>query len=452
MDTVLRGYEVNSATWFYLSLLLIVAVYFRFRRLWSLRNLDLLLLISVSPGLLFLDAARGMPVASESDLANVQSIQSIGYGWLFVTTGLILIRLFFDSWFRRRPLIEQNLNPAGLIFLCVAAFVFQVTRVATESPSAATVAAVRDAEDMLTREPTEGDLPSAPAQRLLSTTGVVFAGMAVDPSMAELVAARVMASLSHLAVILGLVFLGRRHLGDVRLGVAMGTLYLLLPCTAYQVNQVSHVLPAALVIWALVFYRKPMIAGGLMGLACGTVFFPAFLLPLWMVFYGRNGSIRFAVALAGVAAVLISTFAFTSSDPQSFVQQWIGSIDWSVLQFRRVPGVGFWTGVDTVYRIPVMAAFLVMVICLSVFPRKKNIEHLMAHSTAIIVATQLWYPQHGGVYVLWYLPLLIAVAFRPRLAHLVPPESAPLLKAACEADTGEQKDRTFSSTGRQQLQ
>lgn len=451
MHTILRGYEVNSATWFYLSLLLIVAVYFRFRRLWSLRNLDLLLLISVSPGLLFLDAARIMPVATEAQRDEVQSILSLGYGWLFVTTGLILIRLFADSWFKRRPLIEQNLNSGGLIFLCVAAFVFQVTRVATESPSAATVAAVRDAEGILTREATEDDSPSAPSQRLLST-GVVFAGMAVGPGMAEVVAARVMASLSHLAVILGLVFLGRKHLGDVRLGVAMATLYLLLPCTAYQVNQVSHVLPAALVIWALVFYKKPMVAGGLMGLACGTVFFPAFLLPLWMVFYGRNGSIRFAVALAGVAAVLISTFAFTSSDPQSFVQQWIGSIDWSVLQFRRVPGVGFWAGVDTVYRIPVMAAFLVMVICLSVFPLKKNIEHLMAHSTAIIVATQLWYPQHGGVYVLWYLPLLITVAFRPRLAHLVPPESAPLLKAAREADTGEQKDRTFSSTGRQQLQ
>lgn len=451
MDTILRGYEVNSATWFYLSLLLIVAVYFRFRRLWSLRNLDLILLMSVSPGLLFLDAARSMPVFNEVDLEKVRSLRSLGFGWLFVTTGLFLIRLFADAWFRRRPLIEQNLNAAGLTFLCVAAFVFQVTRVATEAPSATTVAAVRDAGDLLSGEAAEADSRTAPAQRLLSATGVAAARLAVDPSVAELVAARVMACLSHLAVVLGLVFLGRRHLGDIRLGVAMATLYLLLPCTAYQVNQVAHVLPAALVIWALTFYQKPMVAGGLMGLACGTVFFPAFLLPLWMVFYGRNGSIRFAVALAGVAAVLISTFAFTSADPQSFVQQWIGSIDWSVLQFRRGHGVGFWAAVDSVYRIPVMAAFLVMVVCLSIFPLKKNIEHLMAHSTAIIVATQLWYPVHGGVYVLWYLPLLLSVMFRPRLTHLVPPESAPLLKAAREAQTGEQTDRTFSSTGRQQL-
>ena len=68
---------------------------------------------------------------------------------------------------------------------------------------------------------------------------------------------------------------GRRHLGDIRLGIAMATLYLLLPCTAYQVNQVDHVLPAALVVWSLTFYHRPMVAGGLMGLACGKPFDPA---------------------------------------------------------------------------------------------------------------------------------------------------------------------------------
>ena len=282
MDIILKGYEVNSATWFYLSLLLIVAVFFRFRRLWSLRNLDLLLLLSVSPGLLILSHASGMPVTTKPEIEAVRSVETFGYGWLFVATGLFLVRLFLDSWFRRRPLIEQNLNSAGLTFLCVSAFVFQVTRVATESPAATTVAAVRQAEGLLSREDSHERTSAGPAQRLLSATGVAAARLVAEPSVAELVAARVMACLSHLAVVLGLVFLGRRHLGDIRLGVSMATMYLLLPCTAYQVNHVAHVMPAALVIWALTFYHKPMIAGGLMGLACGTVFFPAFLLPLWM--------------------------------------------------------------------------------------------------------------------------------------------------------------------------
>ena len=98
-----------------------------------------------------------------------------------------------------------------------------------------------------------------------------------------------------------------------------------------------------------------------------------------------------------------------------------------------------------------MAGFLVMVGVLSVFPRKKNIEHLMAHSAAIVVGTQLWYPQGGGVYVLWYLPLLLTVVFRPRLTHLVPPEATPLLQAARKKTDELRKGRTFSSAGRNKL-
>ena len=37
------GYSLNDSTWFYLSFLLILAVYFKFSRFWSIRNVDLLL-------------------------------------------------------------------------------------------------------------------------------------------------------------------------------------------------------------------------------------------------------------------------------------------------------------------------------------------------------------------------------------------------------------------------
>ena len=53
MEEILSGYHVSAPTWFYLSLILIVAVFFKFGRLWSVRNLDLILLLSLAPGLLF---------------------------------------------------------------------------------------------------------------------------------------------------------------------------------------------------------------------------------------------------------------------------------------------------------------------------------------------------------------------------------------------------------------
>lgn len=435
MDFILKGYAVNDATWFYLSLLLIMAVFFRFNRLWSLRNLDIVLLLCVSPGLL----GQSEP-------------QSLGSIWLFACTGLFLIRLLLDAWFRRRPLLEQNLNASGLAFLCVAAFAFQLANVVTETPREDTIEAVRAAQELVARtDSSHAQLPAAttppesgtsPTSRLLATPTVLLRNYQV--------AAWILAGTSHLAVVLGLVFLGKRHLGELNLGIAMATMYLLLPCTAFQVEQVSHVMPAALVIWSLTFYHRPMIAGCFMGLACGTVAFPIFLLPVWMAFYGRNGAIRFGFALAGVATVLLGSFALTSSNFQSFLEQTIGLVDWSLFQFKSGYGVGFWSNIDQVYRLPVVTAFGVLVIVLSIFPRKKNIEHLMAHSAAIVVATQFWYPQHGGVYVLWYLPLMLTVVFRPKLAHLVPPESAPLLRLAKQTDTSP-TDRPVTLSSRQQL-
>lgn len=51
-------HPVEPATWFYLSSLLTIGLYFKFSRLWSVRNLDLLLLILLAPGLLFVHYGR----------------------------------------------------------------------------------------------------------------------------------------------------------------------------------------------------------------------------------------------------------------------------------------------------------------------------------------------------------------------------------------------------------
>ena len=454
MQQFLAGYQVNDATWFYLSSLLIVAVFFRFNRIWSLRNLDLMLLGAVSFGFLF-EPNIWLTSQQRSETALIE-LEAWKHSWLFACTGLILLRLFLDPVFRRRPLLEQNLNSSGLIFLCIAAFAFQVVNVANEPPSLQTVAQIVDAQHVINGEdPTiknvdqEDASVAGPGMRIAGAAGEIIA-RATGVSSVEFTA-RMLACLSHLAVVLGLVALGKKHLGEKRLGVAMASIYLLIPCTAYNVSHVDHVLPAALVIWAFLFYHKPMVAGSLLGLASGMVFFPVFLLPLWAIFYGRQGALRFSLALAIVAAVMISTFALTSLTSESFVTQFLGSIDWSVLQFGTDSGTGFWTGISHAYRIPVGIAFVVMVILLSVFPRKKNIEHLMAHTAAIVVATQLWYPQSGGTYVLWYLPLVLTVVFRPRLEHLVPPESTPLLRIARNAHKESREDRQFTSTPRQQL-
>jgi hypothetical protein len=407
MEEILSGYHVNEATWFYLSLLLIIAVFFKFGRIWSVRNLDLTLLLSLAPGLLF--------------VKSTYTGSTLGYCWLFAVSGLLLFRLLFDWTLTRRPRMEQNLNPAGMAFLCAAAMLFQSTKIVTEPPDAGAMQTVQHAEDLLKRQDASsmialsdsGEL-TGPASRLLATPVVPLMGGA------DFAAARAMAFLSHLAVLFGLIAVGRWHFSDTNLGLAMGTMYLLLPVTAFDVTKVNHLLPAALIVWAVAAHRQPTVAGGLLGLACGTLFFPVFLLPIWMAFYWGRGAMKFGLALVLTGAVLLGSLLLTSADSNGFYRQTMGSIDWSMLKFQADEGVGFWSLYNPAYRIPVFATFVVLLVSLTIWPLKKNVETLLANSAAIIVATQFWYPDQGGIYVLWYLPLMLVVTFRPRLANLPP--------------------------------
>jgi hypothetical protein len=51
-EILFHYYRVNPTTWFYLASLLSVAVFFKFNRVWSVRNFDLAGLILFAPGLL----------------------------------------------------------------------------------------------------------------------------------------------------------------------------------------------------------------------------------------------------------------------------------------------------------------------------------------------------------------------------------------------------------------
>ena len=63
-----------------------------------------------------------------------------------------------------------------------------------------------------------------------------------------------------------------------------------------------------------------------------------------------------------------------------------------------------------------------MLTAMTVLPRPRNLENLLANSTALVVAAQMWYPEDIGTYVQWYMPLFLLVVFRPRLDRFIPPD------------------------------
>jgi hypothetical protein len=182
-------------------------------------------------------------------------------------------------------------------------------------------------------------------------------------------------------------------------------------------GRLEHVLPAALLVWAIAAYRRPLMSGMLMGLAIGTSYYPLFLLPLWVAFYFQRGLVRFGCGVVSMLAVLTGVLALNAESTAEFVTQvryMYGFI------FPTSQPQGFWGLAfnDPVYRIPVLAAFLAMCGTLAIWPAQKNLGTLLSCSAAVMLGTQFW-NAYGGLYMAWYLPLLLLTIFRPNLEDRV---------------------------------
>lgn len=531
--------DAANPTWLVYVAVLVVAVYFRFSRFFSIRNLDLALVLMLSTALVLSGewknrpwvpggedrspsadgtavsdvASAGPPATAESHgeaataesgrrptvsapvslpvsavatddsqsttaqesprpVANKESAAEVVaagdspgpraeseshpvFRWSFYVllalSVLLMVRLVFDEALTRRPRLEQNLNLQGITFLCFPALVLLAVSVFLTDPPDSTIMAVEHGKALLARRevvvaPEPGtDQPPAPTETLLGAGAAGVAQLSENfgrerlrripgAGSTETLSARVLVVIAHVIVVMGLLYIGRKHFGSLQIGLSMSCLYLLLPCTAFHVHQLSHILPAACLIWAVACYRRPAMAGVLLGLACGTLFFTVFLLPLWAVFYGRRGSLRFGASLVGVAVILAFCLMLTSSDADSFISKIVTAANWTVYRLLddstslTNPGFG-----QLFIRIPMAALFFVMLTAMTVLPRPRNLEGLLANSTVLVVAAQLWYPDDIGMYVMWYLPLLLLVVFRPRLDRFVPPEMMDRSSAAMPA-------------------
>src|SRR5262245_55571658 len=150
-DSLIQYEPVNPTTWAYLASLLMIAVYFKFNRLLSVRNLDLIGLIALAPALLLVQYGQ---------LHSNSRIEHAGYIWLFSVSGLFMLRLLLDALMVRRPLLEPNLTVGGLAVLGVSLFAFLMANVFIGIPDAADVVGAQRAADLVERKADENELDS----------------------------------------------------------------------------------------------------------------------------------------------------------------------------------------------------------------------------------------------------------------------------------------------------
>ena len=404
----------NAATWFYFSLFLTVSLFFHFTRLLSIRNLDLLMLFLLVPGFLLLQEAAELKDAGQLDRAARE--RGLGYGWLIAGSLYWFVRAVVDLALVRRPPMSANLNIQGLGWLGVALFV------------CLTAVAVRPTPDQLSQE-LVGKRP-VPVEKMPDTADPVYRqaqpGGQASPADVRFFAERALAMLCHAAVLVGLVMIGWRHFGDLTAGVGAAALYLLVPYTAYNIGQYHHVLPTAFLVWAVFCYRRPTLAGWLLGVAAGTSVFPVLLFPLWFGFYSGRGASRFGLAFLTATAASVGVTALVL---------WLGPSGLNLVTALHLTEWKPWTVPNTesiwsgtthwAYRLPVFMLFVGFVAAVTVWPNPKNLSHLLAQSAAVLIGVQFWHADRGGQYVLWYLPLLLLMVFRPNLTAAEPPQVVP---------------------------
>ncbi|QDT01303.1 hypothetical protein [Adhaeretor mobilis] len=472
MPDILFHYErVNPSSWAYLSSLLMLALFFKFNRIWSLRNIDLFLLIALAPGLLLVQYSFEN-VSAE----NALPIQKLGFIWLFVAELLLMLRMLMDPALLRRPLLDPNLNTPGLLFLGGSLLFFLMANVVFGKPSAAdlspaqqTASAAEEAEQTTsTEQALTNDTPTdpvtadaateateevadevanevaspdtfstaAPGFSLLyrlpriTTQTVIRQGQQGERPSAELpeaqrvaqATARVMAILSHFLIVVGLIVIGIRHFENPAAGVATATMYLMLPYTALFTGSVAHALPASLLVWAVVLYRRPTLAGMMIGMAAGTIYYPAFLIPLWCSYYWARGVKRFITGMLVTLAVLVITQAATAESWGQFL------IHVRLMFGIRLPieeAEGVWQFWSFWYRMPILAAFVALAFSFTVWPMRKNLGSLICCSAALMLGAQFWHAQGGGLYIAWFLPLVLLAIFRPNLSDTIAARMVP---------------------------
>jgi hypothetical protein len=431
----------NATTWLFFSFLLAMALFFKFSRLISVRNLDVVMIFLLVPGLLIVQAVRPQPMPAEK-LPAVQVVSLIGHGaiadspamtveiahftqqcgptienarwlwigylWVMVGSVYFFCRCLLDLVLVQRPALAPNLQIGGLAFLAGALLICLLA------------VAYRQVERHIHPLPINGHPATAAPTPLITPEDQSVAAVATLWGDWPAWAVAALAFACHVAVVLALVGIAWRHFQDPAAGMAAATFYLMLPYTGLFVGQIPHVLPMALFLGTLLTYRAPIVAGALLGIATAATYFPLFVLPIWLSFYRERGAGRFLAAFLVTGALglgFIGVTLWQNDELGVSLREAMKSAAW--LPWREPTTEGFWLGMHWAYRIPVFLVFLSFVVATMFWPAPKNLAHVIALCAAVFISLQWWGADQGGVYILWYLPLLLLLVFRPNLQDRV---------------------------------
>jgi hypothetical protein len=421
------------------------------RRPLSVRNLDLLVLLSFSISLAFFN--EGEVFASAPLVYPVLVYLLARSVWVGVRKGAAPLRPVWPAWALAAAAVfllgfRVGLNiesPRGVIDVGLA--------------GVAGASRILDGEAPYGNMPQSGDLkPCGPAdtdgfvRERIQTNGRCEASiergdtygpvayLAYVPAVAvipwsgkwdSLPAAHATSIVFDLFTVLALVYVGL-GLGGPKLAAALAFGWTAFPFTAYVLNANTNdtIMPALLVLGFAVA-TSDWGRGVTVALSGWTKFAALLLAPLWAAYprLERGRALRFAAAFA---AATVATFAILLLEPNL----------WDALRTFWERSIGWQTGRDSPFSLwgwgqyhaegipdlgflqPVVAALAVaLALVVAVYPREKGPVALAALTAAVLLAFQLSLTHWFYLYLPWFLPFVLVWLLLPRDAEPGPPGS-----------------------------
>jgi hypothetical protein len=207
----------------------------------------------------------------------------------------------------------------------------------------------------------------------------------------------------------GMLMLGWRMSG-LRLGIGLALAWAAFPFTGYALETNSNdSLVAAMLIWGLVVARHPIGRGLMLGLALGTKFAPAILLPLWSrhPFPRRPEGRTLLPFVAGLlCAVVLTGWVLLLDGGDGLRAFWSRTIGY---QLGRESPFSLWGQYPALRPVQIGLMALVAVAGLIVlrWPRRLDMLTMSALSGALLIGVELTLTHWFYLYIPWFLPFAL---------------------------------------------
>jgi hypothetical protein len=233
--------------------------------------------------------------------------------------------------------------------------------------------------------------------------------------------------------LLGMAALGFRF-GGVRLGATLAFAWAAYPFTQYVSSSNSNdaIMPA-LLVWGLVLVTSPSSRGLFVGLAAWTKFAAFLLLPLWASYpSARRWPRRQLLFLGGFALATALSFWMLLLEPDPVHAArvfWDRTFGWqlnrpspfSIWDWDEYPGFPDLHAVQNVLK----AILLGSALLLGFIPRRRNVVQLAALSGALLIGFEVVLTHWFYLYIPWFFPFVALAVLTPAVVRVSEREPLP---------------------------